>query len=84
MQPDSFSTILTFLPLFVMSATSAIAAFLLAREKGRNVTEWTILAAIPFIGVMFVWFFVGAANLKHEKKLDKILEKLAALDTRGS
>lgn len=66
------STFLTFLPLILMSLLMAISAHLLAKEKGRNVTKWTILALIPVVNFACIWFFIGASNLKLEKKIDDL------------
>ena len=59
-----------------MSLVMAIAANLLAREKGRNVTKWTILSLIPIVNFACIWFFIGATNLHTERKLDEILKRL--------
>ena len=86
MQPDQAppSPFLSLLPLIFMSIPAAIVAFMLAREKGRNVVKWTILGAIPIFGFLFIWYFVGAANWKHEKKLDDILAHLEKQKVRES
>jgi len=74
-QPQNEPSILvSFLPLILMSLFIAIGSFLLAKEKGRNVLKWTILGAIPLVNFACVWFFVGATNLRLERKLDQILE----------
>ena len=52
-----------FLPLIFIGMLFAIVANMLAREKGRNVTLWTVLGLIPFVGYVCMPFFVGAANL---------------------
>jgi hypothetical protein len=61
-------------PLF-LSLLMGIVAHLLAKEKGRNVILWTILGCIPVFNFAAMWFFVGASNLKLEKKLDEIIER---------
>jgi len=76
MDNTSASLLMSFLPLLLMSLLMAIAANLLAREKGRNITKWTILALIPVVNFACIWFFIGAANLHTERKLDKILKRL--------
>jgi hypothetical protein len=60
----------------VLSIIVAINAFLLAKEKGQNVMKWTILGAIPLVNFACMWFFIGATNLRTEKKLDDILAEL--------
>ena len=76
MDNTSASLLISFLPLILMSLLMAIAANVLAREKGRNITKWTILALIPIVNFACIWFFIGAANLHTERKLDEILKRL--------
>ncbi|MBT8119187.1 MAG: hypothetical protein KJN89_05665 [Gammaproteobacteria bacterium] len=59
----------------IMLLIFGIVAHMLAKEKGRNVVLWTVLGFIPVINVFCMWFFVGAANLRLEKKIDQLLEK---------
>jgi O-antigen/teichoic acid export membrane protein len=70
------------LPIILMSLFIAVSANLLAKEKGRNVIKWTILGAIPIVNFVCIWFFVGAANLKLERKLDELAARLDAISTR--
>jgi len=67
--------LISFLPLIIMTLPMGVIAHLLAKEKGRNVTLWTILGIIPMINFFTIWFFIGAANLKIERKLDELLER---------
>lgn len=67
--------LISFLPLIAMVAMVGVTSHLLAREKGRNVALWTILGCIPFLNFLFIWFFVGAANLKLERKIDLLLQQ---------
>ena len=64
------------LPLIVMSVPIAIVAYLLAKEKGRNVVTWVVLGLIPFVNFWCILYFVGASNFRMEKKLDLIMSKL--------
>ena len=61
------------LPIIVMFIFSLVA-HMLAKEKGRNVLLWTILGFIPVVNIFCMWFFVGAANLRLEEKIDRLLE----------
>ena len=61
--------------IFFLVAMPIIAG-LLAAEKGRNVTLWAILGAIPGFNAIFMIYFVGATNLNLEKNLDKVLAQL--------
>ena len=68
--------LMSFLPLIIISLFFGLVAHFLAKEKGRNVTLWTVLGFIPVVNIPCVWFFIGAANLNVEKKLDALLERL--------
>jgi len=50
-----------------------LIAHMLAKEKGRNVTLWTILGFIPAVNIFCIWFFAGATNLWLEEKIDRLL-----------
>ena len=78
MHPDEQSAIGLFgslLPILLLSVIIAVSAHLLAKEKGRNVLKWTVLGAIPFLTLFCIWFFVGAANLRLERKLDELIAR---------
>jgi len=66
---------MAFAPLILISALIAIPAHLLAKDKGRNVPLWTILGLIPLVNYACVFFFVGASNLRQEKKIDALLDQ---------
>jgi hypothetical protein len=74
--------IIGMLPVILISLFIAVSANLLAKEKGRNVVKWTILGAIPIVNFACIWFFVGAANLKLERRLDELATRLDALSTK--
>lgn len=77
MQPNyPPSLLLSLLPLLLMSAFMGVTAFLLARDKGRNVVLWTVLGIIPFVNFLCITYFIGAANLRAERKLDELLARL--------
>ena len=75
MQDSGVSSLFSLLPLLLMSVVIAISAHMLAREKGRNVLKWTILGAVPILNFICIWFFVGAANLRLERKVDELLSR---------
>ena len=72
---ESSAGLMSFLPLIFISMGFGIAANMLARDKGRNVTLWTTLGFIPLVGYVCMPFFVGAANLRLEEKIDRLLER---------
>lgn len=76
--PQTFSfigLIGSFIPLLIFSLITSISAYLLAKEKGRNVTLWTVLGAIPLVNFICMPFFIGAANLRLERKIDELLKR---------
>lgn len=72
-QPLESSPLLQFVPFVVFSMLFGIVAFLLARDKGRNVTLWTILGILPVVNFVCIWYFVGASNVRLERKVDELL-----------
>ena len=64
------------LMLLVWMIIPAGLAYFLAKDKGRNVALWTFLGAIPALNLVFLLYFVSAANLRLESKLDRIIAKL--------
>jgi hypothetical protein len=75
MQPTPTNGFLAFVPLLIISVLIAIPAHLIAKDKGRNVPLWTILGLIPLVNYVCMFFFVGASNLRLEKKIDALLEQ---------
>ena len=76
MENNAPSIFVTFLPLIFMSLLMAVSAHLLAKDKGRNVLLWTVLALIPIVNFACIWYFIGASNLKLERKLDMLMNQL--------
>lgn len=68
------SILVQFVPLLFLSAWIGVLAYYLARDKGRNITKWTILGFIPMVNFLCIWYFVGSANLRLERKVDEVLE----------
>lgn len=59
----------------------AIVGNVLARQKGRNVIAWTMLGLVPIINSVAIWYFVGASNLKMERKVEELLIFLRPSDS---
>ncbi len=76
MGPRADLGFLPFLPLLLISLAAGLVAYLLAKEKGRNVPLWTILGLIPVVNLAAMWFFAGATNLRVEQKLDELLSRI--------
>ena len=73
-QPGA-NTLIQVVPFLLFSAILGVVANLLAREKGRRVLIWTVLGAVPVVNFVCIWFFIGAANLRLERKVDELLQK---------
>lgn len=67
---------LNLLPVVMITIVSGVTAHKLAKEKGRNVILWTILGSLPVLSFLFIWYFVGAANLRLERKVDQLVQSL--------
>lgn len=80
MQPTPTGGLMAFAPLILISILIAIPSHLLAKDKGRNVILWTILGLIPLVNYVCMFFFVGASNLRLEKKIDTLLDQTRNVD----
>jgi hypothetical protein len=67
------SPFLQFIPLIVVSLPIGFLANRLAKEKGRNVTLWTVLGFLPVLNFMMIWYFAGAKDKALEAKIDRLL-----------
>jgi len=75
-QTSAAELLISFVPLLFMSLMFGFVARAWAKEKGRNTTRWTVLGFIPLVNMVCMPFFVGAPNIRIEKKLDEIMERL--------
>ena len=76
MQQSATEVLISFIPILLMSLVFGFVARALAKEKGRKTELWTILGFIPLVNMVCMPFFIGAPNLRIEKKLDEIMERL--------
>jgi hypothetical protein len=76
MEQNAPSLIISFLPLLFLSVAFGFTARFLAKDKGQNVGLWTVLGFIPFVNFLCFWYFVGASNLRVEKKIDNLIRLL--------
>lgn len=67
--------VITLAMFVILSISMAVIAHKLAKEKGRNVTLWTVLGCVPLVNYFCLAFFIGASNLRLEEKLDKLLNQ---------
>ena len=77
MRDQGTDVFLQLIPMLLLSLMVVPVAYKLAKEKGRNVVLWTILGAIPIVNFIFLWFFIGAANLRLERKIDELSKRIA-------
>lgn len=68
--------VLQFLPIVLLIIPTAIVVNRLAMEKGKNVVLWTLLACIPLVNIVSVFYIVGTSNKQQDEKLDRIIELL--------
>jgi len=71
--PAAPSLVVSLLPLLILSLVYAFAIRAIAKEKGRNVTKWTILGLIPIVNFVFIVFAMGAADLGLHRKIDSLI-----------
>ena len=69
-------TIQQFLPLIIISIILMFVCRSLSREKGKNVTLWTILGLVPAVNFYSLLYLLGAPSKVLEEKMDKILNLL--------
>jgi predicted neutral ceramidase superfamily lipid hydrolase len=78
MQQSAEASLMSFIPLLLMSVLFGVVGHFLAKDKERPVLRWTILSAIPFVNFFCLTFLVGSTNLRIEQKLDAILKAQGA------
>jgi hypothetical protein len=59
--------------LLVIILPAIIICRRLAKEKGKNITTYTILAIIPAVNYFALLYLIGASNTMLEEKIDTIL-----------
>jgi len=65
-----------FIPLIIISIPIMFICRSLAKEKGKDVTLWTILGLIPGINIYSLLYLFGASSTILEGKIDKILAQM--------
>jgi hypothetical protein len=76
-QPNPFMTLIPFVLIMV---PMIFVINRLAKEKGKNVLLWTLLACIPFVNFIILPYIVGTPSKIQENKIDKIIELLKGHD----
>ena len=57
-----------FLPLALISILLMFICRSLAREKGKNITLWTILGLVPAVNYYSILYLPGELQVKYWKK----------------
>jgi uncharacterized membrane protein len=57
------TTIISFLPMFIMQAIYAIFMAQIAKRTNKNVAAYVILSLIPFVGVFFFIYVMWSTVL---------------------
>ena len=65
-----------FLPLIIISIPIMFICRSIAKEKGKNVTLWTIFGLIPGINIYSLLYLFGTSSTILEGKIDKILAQM--------
>jgi preprotein translocase subunit YajC len=76
MEQNAASLFASFLPLLMFSVIFGFISRALAKDKGQNVGMWTVLGFIPLVNFFCIWYFVGASNLRVERKIDELTKLL--------
>jgi len=66
----------SFLPLIFIMIPMVFIINRLAKEKGKNIILWTILACVPLVNMVIITYIVGTPSKIQEDKLNKILDLL--------
>jgi len=73
-----------FLPTIIISIPIMFICRSLAKEKGKNVTLWTILGLIPGINIYSLLYLFGTSSTILEGKIDKILAQMKMIQQIAS
>ena len=73
MQEFGIDSIVGLIPLSIMIIPFVLICHMLAKEKGKNVTLWTVLGIIPLVNFYAMVYLVGSVNTILEEKLDRVL-----------
>ena len=73
MPHSSEASMMSFIPLLLLSMIFGFVGRYLAKDKGRPVVKWMIISFIPVINYFCMIFLIGCSNLRLERKLDELL-----------
>ena len=73
---------MAFVPLLIVTIPLIFIIRTLAIEKGKDVTLFTVLACIPIVNFITMWYIVGTPSKRLEDKMDRILDALNRTDLK--
>jgi len=76
MRGPLFLPFISLLPLILASIPIVIVCHRLAKEKGKDLTLWTILGIIPLVNYFAMFYLIGAVNTQLQRKVDRMLSLL--------
>lgn len=76
------STLMAFVPLLIVTIPLIFISRKLAIEKGKDVTLFTVLACIPIVNFVTLWYIIGTPSKRLEDKMDRILDALNRTDLK--
>jgi hypothetical protein len=82
MRGPLFLPFISLVPLILATIPIVFICHRLAREKGKDVTLWTILGIIPLVNYFVLLYLVGAVNVHLQRKVDRVLSLLEKKDQR--
>ena len=74
--------ILSLFPLIIIMIPLIFVIRKLAKEKGKDVILWTVLACIPIVNFIVLPYIVGTPSKILENKMDIIIETLNRLEQK--
>jgi hypothetical protein len=70
------------LPLIIIMIPMIFVIRILAKEKGKDVVLWTVLACIPVVNFIILPYIIGTPSKIIEDKIDKVIETLNRLEQK--
>lgn len=80
MRGPLFVPFISLVPLILATIPIVVICHRLAKEKGKDVTLWTILGIIPLVNYFALFYLIGTVNAHLERKVDQVLSLLEKKD----
>lgn len=78
MEPSGPASLISLLPLLIISLAAVVVAVPLAKRKGKSPWVFGILSIIPVIGWYALVYLVGITDEEVYERLSRIEERLGA------